>query len=639
MVTGRFLPVLAAAGVLAAPASAQVALAPYFTDHAVIQRDQPIVISGSAAPGEKLTIRVADKSAKVAADREGHWQASLPSLPAGGPYDLAVLGADGRTVAAAKDVMLGDVWLCSGQSNMELPVRRALDFDNQAATFADDGLRLLTVEKATATEPQRGFRVAPQWARASGDSVPDFSAACFYMARDLRAARGVAIGAIDATWGGTQIRAWLGPAATRTIYGPGEADLLALYTRDPLAANQAFLPRWADWWRKLSGDAAGSEPWNQPDRLTWTDFPAMSYWDGWKGGEFKAFNGYVWARRSVTLTAAQAAQGATLSLGVIDDSDETFVNGKVVANTFSWSDARHYAVPAGYWRAGVNEIVVLVGDSWGNGGFQGPAEALKLSFADGSEIPLGDGWRYAIATTQSGGAPRPPWDQIAGLGLIHNAMVAPLGPIRLDGAAWYQGESDAGMPGYDKRLAALIGGWRGQFGRADLPVLIVGLANFGAPATKPADSGWARLRDEQRRAADTIAGVTLVPAIDLGERLDIHPANKIELGHRLARAAGGKPFPRVTGAGREADAIILRFDGVTGALASWSGAEVIGFELCGDASDSCRFVPATADGDTVRIADDRKPASRVRYAWADAPVVNLFDGASLPVGSFEIPIP
>lgn len=635
--SGRALAALAVFVATVGPAAAQVALAPYFTDHVVIQRGQPITVSGTAAPREKLTVMLSGETGRATADDEGNWRAELPALPAGGPYDLEVAGAGGSR-ALAKDVMLGDVWLCSGQSNMELPVRRALDFDNQASTFADSGLRLLTIDKATATRPQMRFAVAPKWERASGDSVPDFSAACYYMARDLRAARGVAIGAIDATWGGTQIRAWLDPAATRTIYGQAEADLLALYTRDPLAANEAFFPRWADWWRKLSGDAAGNEPWIKPDRLTWTPFPSISYWDEWKGTAFKDFNGYVWARRTVTLTAAQAAGGAILSLGVIDDSDQTFVNGKVVANTFSWSDARHYAVPAGHWRAGANEIMVLVGDSWGNGGFQGPADALKLSFADGSEIPLGTGWSYAIAMTQAGGAPRPPWDQIAGLGLIGNAMIAPLGPVRLDGAAWYQGEADVGMPRYDARFAALIGGWRQQFGRTDLPVLVVGLANFGMPTAKPVESGWAILRDEQRRAADADAAVTLVPALDLGERLDIHPANKIELGHRLARAAGRKPFPHVLGAERRGGTIVVRFDGVTGAWANWSSAQAIGFELCGDAAGSCRFASAIAKGATVEIADDGQPATRVRYAWADTPVVNLFDGANLPVSSFEIPI-
>lgn len=629
---------LLAAAACASPALAQVTLAPTFTDHAVIQRGQPILVSGTAAPREKLTVTLADNKATAIADGEGYWQASFTALPAGGPYELTVRGADGRVAAAAKDVMLGDVWLCSGQSNMELPVRRALDFDTQAANFADPGLRLLTVEKATATLPQRRFAARPSWSPASADSVPDFSAACYYMARDLRAARGVAIGAVDATWGGTQIRAWLTPAATRSIYGRDEADLLALYTRDPLAANQAFFPRWADWWRKLSGDAPGEEPWIKPDRLTWQPFPAISYWDEWKGTDFKSFNGYVWARRSVTLTPAQAAQGATLSLGVIDDSDETFVNGKVIANSFSWSDPRRYAVPAGYWRAGVNEIMVLVGDSWGNGGFQGPADALKLSFADGSEIPLGDGWSYAIAADKAGGAPRPPWDQIAGLGLIHNAMVAPLGPIRLDGIAWYQGEADVGTPGYDARLAALIAGWRAQFGRKDLPLLVVGLANYGDPAGKPAESGWAALRDEQRRAADADPAMTLVPALDLGERLDIHPANKIELGHRLARAAAGGSFPRVVDATRKGGQIVIRFDGVTGALVTWSSDSAIGFELCGDAAGSCRFADARAADMSVTVGDDGRPATRVRYSWADAPVVNLFDADNLPVGSFEIMI-
>lgn len=618
-------------------ATAAPTIASIISDHAVIQRGRPVTVTGGASPGEQLVVKLGGNTAATVADHSGFWRAVLPPLSAGGPYDLVVTGAGG-SVAAARDILVGDVWLCSGQSNMELAVRQSLDFDNQAATFPDTKLRLLTIEKGTAIEPHTSFAVAPKWVAASRVSVPEFSAACYYMARDLRAIRGVPIGAIDATWGGTQIRAWLDPAVTRAIYGQAEADLLSLYGRNERAANRAFLPKWSAWWRKLSGDQPGSEPWNMPDKLRWTPFPAISFWDEWIGTDFKTFNGYVWARRTVTLTAEQARQATTLSLGVIDDADQTFVNGKVVGNTFSWSDARHYKLPAGFWRTGTNELVTLVGDSWGNGGFQGPADQLRLEFSDGSAEPLGQGWRYAIATTQSGSAPRPPWDQIAGLGLIHNAMVAPLGALQLDGVAWYQGESDVGMTRYDNRLKALIASWRQQFGRADLPVLVVGLANFGPPANAVVASGWAQLRNEQRHVADTVQGVTLVPTIDLGERLDIHPANKIELGHRLSRAAEGKPFPRVIDAVRHGRRIVVRFAGVTSAWAAWSSSAAIGFELCGATQESCRYVSGLPKDETVEIDSDGEPATRVRYAWADAPVINLFDAANLPVSSFEVPI-
>ncbi len=624
------------AAVWAAPAAAEVTLSPYFTDHAVIQRGQPVTISGTANAGEAVTVQIADNKATAKADKDGNWTATLPALPAGGPYELTVSG--GGDSVSVGDIMIGDVWLCSGQSNMELSVRRALDFDNQVRTFSDANLRLLSIEKATATTPQSRFATPPKWEPASGDSVPEFSAACYYMARDLRASRGVAIGVIDASWGGTQIRAWLSPEASRAIYGAQEAETLALFTRDPLAANLAFGERWINWWRGQSGDAPGTEPWVQPDRLTWTPMPAISVWDEWPGGTMKDFKGYVWARRTVTLTEAQAAKGATVSLGIIDDNDQTFVNGTAVGNTYSWSNARNYALPSQYWRAGENEIIVLIANSWSFGGMQGPADAVKLTFTDGIVMPLGEGWRYSVANAQVGSSPRPPWDEIAGLGLIHNAMVAPLGPVALDGVSWYQGESDVGQAGYADRVAALAGGYRAQFGREDLPVLVVGLANFGPPARSPTDSGWGALRNEQRLAAEADSAITLVPAIDLGERLDIHPANKIELGHRLARAAEGKPFPRAVVAAVVDGRIVVRFDGVTGDLSTWSSDRAIGFELCGDDAGSCRFADATANGATVEIAADGKPATRVRYGWADAPVVNLYDGADLPISSFEIPI-
>lgn len=619
---------------LAGPAVAEVALAPTFTDHAVIQRDRPILIGGTAAPGEKLTVRLAGKSATATADRDGHWQARFAALPAGGPYELTIVGADGRAVAAAKDVMIGDVWLCSGQSNMEYPVRRALDADNQIAISGNANIRLLDIPQATAAKPAEQFGKPVAWQAAGPEAVPEFSAACYYMVRDLQAARGVAIGAIDASWGGTAIRAWLDPTGAQAIYGQDEADLLDLFGRDPLAANAAFFPRWADWYRQAAG---GDQPWIDSGKLDWKPVPVIEFWDKWGDPAFEGFTGTVWMRHQVMLTARQAGQANRLSLGVVDDVDETFINGTAIANSFSWSDPRTYDVPAHFWRAGANEILVAITNSYGTGGFSGPADALQLTLGDGGVIPLGTGWQYAVGTRQ-GGTPRPPWDQIAGLGLIHNRMVAPLGPIGLAGVAWYQGESDVGQPHYDDRLRALIGGWRRQFGRADLPVFVVGLPGYGPAATKAGGSGWAALRDEQRRGADAIAGATLIPAIDLGDRLELHPANKIELGHRLALAAEGKPMPRVIDAARQGGQIVVRFDGVTGALASWSSDRAIGFELCSDTANSCRFASAVARGATVEVADDGKPSTRVRYAWADAPVVNLFDDANLPVSSFEIPI-
>ena len=233
--------------------------------------------------------------------------------------------------------------------------------------------------------------------------------------------------------------------------------------------------------------------------------------------------------------------------------------------------------------------------------------------------------------------PRAPWDANAGIGVMHNWMIAPFGHFAMKGAAWYQGESDVGIPGYRDRMRELFAGWRRQFG-ADMRMLVVQLANYGPVAEQPVASGWAALREDQRQSVLADANAALVTAIDIGERTDIHPANKTLLGERLALAALGTPLPQPLSARLADGAVTVRFSGVEGGLHAWSGPNPLGVELCGASQESCRYAQATIDGDTLVIRDDGKPATRVRYAWADSPVVNLFDGRSLPVPGFELDI-
>jgi sialate O-acetylesterase len=222
-------------------------------------------------------------------------------------------------------------------------------------------------------------------------------------------------------------------------------------------------------------------------------------------------------------------------------------------------------------------------------------------------------------------------------------MIAPLGPVSLKGVAWYQGETDGGMPeGYADRLSGMIRGWRAQFRSPTLPFLIVGLPGWGPPHAAPVASGWAQVRDAQRRVG-TADGNAFVPAIDLGDRLELHPAQKQAVGARLAQAAQAldrgeaatASGPQIVGAKLEPDGVLLNFRAVKGKLQSLSGAPV-GFELCGREQASCRFVRATIEGSTIRLPRDPGPVTRVRYAWADAPVVNLYDESGLPVSSFEV---
>lgn len=616
-------------------------LDPQFTSHAVIQHGRPIAVTGSAQPGERLEVRVGTQVKTTTAGPAGRWTAAFSPLGLGQSTRLEVRGSDGSS-AVADDVLGGDVWLCSGQSNMEYPLSRALNGPAEVEGAADPLIRLMTVPQRPLLQPAP-LEPTVTWQRSTPASAAEFSAACLLMAKSLRARhKALPIGLIDATWGGTAIRSWMSADAARASGGAADADLLALYLRDKSAGFRAFGEKWGEWWRSRSGNAVGAEPWRASDGLKWQPLPSFTYWENWQQPQFADFNGGVWARKRLQLSAEQAASPATLSLGVLDDADTTFVNGVLVGSTSSWSAERNYAVQPGVLRAGTNEILVFIRDNWSNGGFQGPASKIKIAFDRQGEQALGEGWEVSVASERIGEPILAPWDGQAGLGTLYNGMIAPLGALQLRGVAWYQGEADVGRKGYDRRLAAMMANWRGQFGTADLPFLIVGLAGWGKPVAAPAESGWAALIDEQRKAVAADRNAALVSAIDLGDWNDIHPANKQEVGRRLAlaanaivyRTADGRVGPAVLGTAREGTNIRVRFSKPLQVL---GGGQATGFQLCSGAG-ACRFVAATVQGRDVLIGGVQPRDQRIRYAWADYPIVNVYDFDLLPVPVFEIPV-
>lgn len=618
------------AGALA-PATALAApqLAPVWTDHAVIQRDRPIVIEGTAEPGDTVTATLGRISGNAKADSDGRFSITLAERPASAtPETLTV--SDSTGTATVSDIVVGDVWLCSGQSNMEWPVSASTGGGPAAQASADVGLRLLQIPKDTAPTPQRAFPSPVTWAPASPESVPAFSAACYYMARELRKELGVPIGAIHASWGGSQVRAWLTPEAGRALYGAEQLALLEGFGRDPLAAVAAFAPVWQQWWTGEKQTA----PWEDPDALEWRPVPQIGPWTAWGEGAPSPV-GTVWFRRTLELTPQQAAAGGTLNIGIIDDLDATWVNGHPVGISHGWSTEREYRVPREFLRAGANEIVIAASNSWGAGGMQSSADRLSFAIEGGERIALGEEWLYADSGV-SEIPPRAPWDANAGIGVMHNEMVAPLGQIALAGAAWYQGESDVGIPGYADRLRELFAGWRRQFG-SDTRMLVVQLPNFGDVAERPVAAGWAETREEQRRAVAADANAALIPTLDLGQWDDLHPPHKLPIGLRLAAAAQSQPMPMPLTAAREGDAIAVTFAGLEGGLHSWSGPP-LGVELCAETQESCRYAQASIAGNRLLIRSDSQPATRVRYAWADAPAVNLFDGRPVSIPGFELAV-
>ncbi len=627
------------AGIIAIAAPVATAatpvLGPAYGDAMVLQRGTPIVLAGTAQADGTVYATLGDTSAQGNVDADGNFTITLPARAASSRGLTLTLRDDtGSTVY--DDILVGDVFLCSGQSNMELPVTRALDAANQLRNAGDDAIRLFKVPRETAAVPQADFAEPVAWQAASAETVADFSAACFYMAKQLRADDpGVSIGLIHSNWGGSAARAWLSPDGVKAISGEGSLGLLQTYANDPLAATQEFVPQWFDWWRAEDG---GQEPWRDSSVLEWRAAPQISFWNEWTGTGLDTDPvANVWLRQSFTLDADQVGEPITLSIGAIDDLDLTFVNGNPVGYTFGWGVERTYTVPAAFLQEGENEVLIAANNAWDTGGFFAGADRLFVQPASGDPIPLGADWEYSIGAVQ-GTPPRAPWDANAGLGVMHNAMIAPLGPMRLAGVAWYQGESDVGQPDYDAKLRELFAGWRAQFGQ-QARMLVVQLADFGQRQPQPVESGWAQLRQEQLDAVRADDNAALVSAIDIGEPNDIHPANKNDLGRRLAAAFAGQAMPMPAQAVRNEGRIEVRFTGIEGGLMAQGGPYPLGVELCEAQEDSCRWALPHLAGDTMLIAiPEGFNATRVRHAWSDAPIVNLYDARGYPVPGFELAV-
>ncbi|HDS1548778.1 sialate O-acetylesterase [Stenotrophomonas maltophilia] len=640
------------AAVVAMPAAARETtglLHPLFRDHAVLQRDRPIAVWGHAGPGQPVSVTFAGQAVSTRADAAGGWQATLSPMAAGGPHTLEVIAGTRRE--RVRDVLVGDVWLCSGQSNMELPVWRSLNAASEIAAATMPRIRLFTVPQHAAAQAQESFNDSTAWTSATPDAVRDFSATCFYFARELQRTVDVPMGLIEAAWGGSRIEAWTSVGALRGQGGLDEAlDILARSARDPLEARAAWGRYWQHWWATREGTLPGDAPWRaDADDRGWSRAPAtLGAWERWNEPALADYNGMVWYRTQVVLSAEQAARGATLELASADEVDVTWVNGVAVGSQYG-AGKRRYPLPRGLLKAGSNVIAVNVLDTYGEGGLAGPATAYGLQFDDGERVALQGPWKYRVAPGQQA-PPFAPWQAATGLSTLYNGMIAPLGGVGLRGMLWYQGESNTGEGAtYALRLRALRDDWRRQFG-ARLPLLLVQLAGYGQPPVAPADSGWAQVREAQRRVAAEDAQSGLAIAIDIGDAYDIHPPNKQELGRRLARVARHVVYgeqdvapsgPRAVTAVRTPAGVAIAFEDVDGTLTATGAVGPIGFEFCGSERDTrhCDYGDAELDGRRILLRGPRSThATHVRYCWADGPVCTLRDRSGAPAGPFELPI-
>lgn len=626
-------PLIAALAFAAVPVAALAAAlsvdAP-ISANAVLQRDRAVVVSGAAAPAAKVTVDFDQFSRTAIADKTGRWRVTLPPHAPGGPFVLTV--ADGAARLRFDNMAVGDVWLCSGQSNMEFTLRHATNAEAEVGGASNPMLRLYNVPRGSAAKPQETFSSPVAWQVASPASAADFSAACFLMGRELQTHQGIPVGLISSAFGGSPIEDWIDHDALNTLPRyQAQLALLDRYAADPASARRSWGAAQSAW---LNAHAA------TPADAAWRKVPALTWWETWGDPALANFDGVGFYRTHVTLTAAQVG-AAQLSIGQVDDMDLTRVNGVIVGVENGWDKPRHYEVPAGVLRVGDNVIDVAVIDTGGNGGMWGEA-VRELVLADGAKAPLRD-WTFAQgpALSQIGLPPAMPWVGGAGRTTLFNAMIAPLHDYPLKGFAWCQGEANvADAKGYAELMPLLVRDWRQRFGAQ--PFVMVQLARFGAMSSHPSDDAWAQLRDVQRQVADADPAVGLASALDAGQVGDIHPTDKQTVGHRLALAARrialGEAVedrgPTPVSARRQGGSVVVRF--AHGPLELMGGAEALGFELC-DAAAKCRFVPARLQDGTIVLADD--PAARqVRYLWQASPLVNLYNTAGLPASGFAMTI-
>ncbi len=611
-----------------------------FQDHAVLQRNKPIPVWGRTTPGAEVEVSFAGQTATATADASGQWKTELKPMTAGGPYVLAAKSSSGES-QAVKDMMVGDVYLCSGQSNMELPLRLATNYDGELRGANNPMIRLFHVQRFTSPAPRETFGADASWTMTTPETAKEFSATCYYFGRELQPAAGVAVGLIEDAWGGSAIQAWISNEKLTSLGGYGETlDIVKTYTATPKAGDlkyRALVHAWLD-----ANDPALKAGWADPafDDSGWDTLVAIGGYRPWP--KLANFNGVVWLRKTIELSADEAAGTAALNLGQVSDIDLTFINGVEVGAGEGYDVARAYAIPAGTLHAGKNVITVAVKMG---AAFIDTADKMNLKLASGTAKPLAGPWKFKTSANE----PLPaiahqPWLNQFGVSTLYNGMILPLGPTAIRGIVWYQGETDSGQPAeYRRLLKALVEDWRARFG-ADTPFFAVQLPGFGAPRIAPGQSNWAETRESQRLTIAATPNAGLAVTTDLGVPDNIHPQMKQEVGRRLALLAkkqvyglpieGASPSP--VSATQQGKTVAVRFDHIGAGLTTREWNKAIGFSVCSD-NHSCQWIDGTVVKDTVKLTAAAK-AKFVRFCWSDSPLCNLYSAEGLPAVPFELPI-
>jgi sialate O-acetylesterase len=626
----------------------QVKLPKLISNGVVLQRDSKIPLWGWASPNEKVTIQFNKKKYKTTASAEGKWEVKLPKMKAGGPYSMTVSGKNSIEI---KDILIGDVWLCSGQSNMQHQLyKNEIIYANDIATANYPEIRNFKIPQTTSINGEKEELEGGFWQKAVGENIKPFSAVSYFFAKKIYEKYNVPIGLINASVGGTPIEAWIPKEGFKT-----HPDILKIIEENK---DTAFVNNQK---RKLYNNTSaskikdkgliGEKPWYAIDFVpkNWRQINIPGYWED-QG--IKDLNGVVWYRREIEIPPSMVGSKATVFLGRIVDADELYINGYLIGNTTYKYPQRRYTVPENLLKAGKNTFVLKVTNNNGKGGFVSDKPYYVSTEKD--TVDLKGYWNYKVGAVfkpidyskneknnQNIRRINPQNEPTS----LYNAMLAPFNQTPLKGILWYQGESNAGRPStYKGYMDALVTGWRAVFNQPNLPFIYAQLPNYMDVSYLPEESSWAELREAQLKALSN-HNTAMTVNIDLGEWNDVHPKNKKDVGKRMALAALNLAYNEtIVSSGPlykdyeiKGSKVIIAFNHLGSGLISNDGEALSEFSIAGKDK---KFVWANAkiEGDKVIVWNDTiENPTYVRYAWADNPDnPNLYNKEGLPASPFRI---
>ncbi len=643
--------------------SGKLKLPRLISDGMVLQRDMAVKIWGWAERGDTVIVKFAGSIYKSIADSDGKWETILGAMPAGGPYTMEISArstgcsgdcdesiADGSGFGAAKhitinDIMVGDVWVCSGQSNMQTPVLRVIEqFGKEVQEVCCKDIRYFQVPERYDFNNRQTDLEGGCWVCPDQKNVLDLSAVALFYALEIHKRYNVPVGIINASIGGTPIEAWMSEDSLKDW--PPKLDDLARckdgsYVAGIMKSEEEAIAKWVSRLDQLDAGLADSEGHWTGDNCDISQWPSVKLPVSWSDIGIRDLYGSIWLKKELEIPAELAGKPAVLRLGTIVDSDVAYINGVVVGATTYRYPPRKYNIPAGIIEGGKNIITVRTISNAGDGGFiEDKPYSLELG---GYAFKLAGEWKYKIGAAMDTPLPGMTFFSYKPAGLF-NGMISPLLGYAIKGVLWYQGESNTSAANeYFTLFARLISEWRREWKLGSLPFFFVQLANFLRPASEPGPSGWAELREAQCKAL-ALPDTGMAVAIDIGEWNDIHPLDKMTVAQRLAlcarKVAYGEDIicsgPLYKDWTIDGSHVTIRFHEKTGRMVSRDGGPLSQFSIAG-ADHKFIWANAIMKDDSVIVWNDEiKEPAAVRYAWADNPEgANLYNEEGLPASPFR----